>query len=86
MLTAREQVDRVDGIVRRLYADEPGRNLDVLRPDQVLDDVHRFHFDQLGALQARAGRRTQAELQLPGFHCRKDFRADTREEDVNQRS
>ena len=84
VLPARKQIDRVDRIVRRLHADEPGRDLDVLRPDQILDDVHRLELDQLRSLESRAGRRTQAELNLLRFHRWKDLRADSGEQDDDQ--
>ena len=81
VLTAGKEVDGVDRIVRRLHPDEPRRDLDVLRTNQILDDVHRLQFNQLGALEPRAGWRTEAELNLLGFYFWKNLCADPGEQD-----
>ena len=62
MLSAGKQIDRVDRVVRRLNADEPGCDLDVVGSNKLLDHVHRLHFDQLGALETCARWRAESEL------------------------
>ena len=84
MLTAGKQINGIDRVVRRLNPNKPCRDFDVPRPDSLLDDVHRLHFDQLGSFYTCAGRRAEAELKLLRFDVRKDLRADSRIDDDNQ--
>src|SRR5262249_50699555 len=67
VLTAGEQVNRVDRIIWGLHADEPGRDLHILRTDQVLDDVHRLHLDELGPFKPGSSWRAEAKLELPAL-------------------
>ena len=83
VLAACKQINRIDRVVRCLNADKIGRDVDVFRPDNVLDDIHRFGGDHFRALEPRPGRGAQADLNLPRLHLRKDFRADPREKDDN---
>ena len=68
------EVDQVDRVTRRVHADEPKRDRDVVRADFLLDQVECLQRDFLGAFESGARQRAQPQLELAGIRLRENFR------------
>src|SRR6266508_5463397 len=70
------QVNKVDGIARRINAHKAECDGDVLRASFVPDDVQQFKPDSFRAGDVGAGGSSESKLKLSRFHARKNFRAE----------
>src|SRR5262245_28475528 len=76
MRTACPEKDGVDRIARRLYADEAGRNRNVIRAYLTPDDIECFERNDLCSLNSGSGRRAQSDLKLRRISLREQFCAE----------
>ena len=84
MGTARPEKNRVDGIARRLNANEARRDRYLLGTNFIADDIESFERDQLGTLDTRSRGRSQAYLKLWRIGLRKQLCAEARQEKKQQ--
>ena len=76
-------MDEIDGIVRRMHADEAHADGDFVGAGFLTDDRQRAQSDLLGGFKSCRGGGTQAELKLPGVDLREDLRADEGKQDAD---
>ena len=76
-------MDEIDGIVRRMHADEAHADGDFIGAGFFADDRQCAQGDLLGGFKARGGGGTQAELELTGVDLREDFGAYEGEQDAD---
>ena len=69
------EVNEIDRVRRTMHAQETQRDRRRFAARLLLDEVQRLQRDGFGAVNLRARRRAQPQLNLSGIHLGKDLRA-----------
>src|SRR5262249_10817623 len=72
----RPEIDRIDRIIRRLRANKPERDGNIVRPGLGTDGIERLEREDLRSLHPRPGRGTQPPLKLAGVYRRENVRTE----------